>query len=1574
VSTSSARPDDLDAFARDSRAADDELRGHDQRLRAAYLEFQAGTRWGHVDAASLLAAFGTYVRLNDADARWVAQIAAAFRAAGGDGGLARLPDAAIDASLRAAGLTGGRAAVTFDSPVAYGFPATTGYADDPVNTASGNFLIAETELPVGALAAGLTVRRVYNSRSDRAGAFGPGWSSWADARLHARADGAHYAGPDGQRAVFPRQGAGYGRVLGVAATVSPTATGLALHWFDGRVWEFDDTGRPVRAGDVAFTYADGRLHRTTHPGGRWAEFTWTGDRITGAAAADGRRVAYAYNDGVLTAAGDRRYEVDARARVTAVIDADGVTEAANTYDDAGRVRAQVSRFGRRTRYAYLPGGVTVTAGEADDSPANTYLHDAHGRLLAVVDGHGNRLTRTYDEHGNPVTVTDRNGAVTTVAWDDRGRPVRRTEPGGATFTWTYDTAGRVVEAAASTGATVRYRYEGAERTPVEVVDAEGGVTRLEVRDGLVHRVTDPDGIAVTCAFDADGAIRSMTDAFGATATIERDAAGRVVATVTPLGRRTTFGHDDHGRLTERRDPAGGVWRYEYSAAGRVTAVVDPAGARRETRYGDHGAVEATVDPLGHTTTRRYDEIGNLARLVAPDGAKWDFTYDALSRLTATTDPAGATWVREYDAGGNLVGTVDPVGTHRTAGVDSAGRVTALGDGLTGSTFAYDDLGRPVAHVRPDGTGARAGYDRCGRRTTVEDPSGGVTRIAYTPAGRVRSTTSPGGRTTTFAYDAAGRLAARVDGAGRRWEFRYDADGAPVARVRPSGAVEAFHYDAAGRLVARELPGGRVTRFAHDPAGRVVAVTDPAGGVRRYRYDPAGRLTEAVDPLGGVTRYAYHPRGWLTAITDPLGATTTRAYDEAGRPVRETDPLGRVTTFRYDAAGRLTGRVDGAGREVRWAYDPSGRVRSITAGADAAVTVTRDALGRPVAVDEPGSYRHRLRWDAAGRLVERGRDDLVLRNRYGSDGERLAFVLPDGSETTFTYDGAGLLSGVRRPGSDPVTYRRDADGRIVADGLGGRWEYTDGLLTAYSSTRLRRDAAGRIVAAGDREFRYDAAGQLVAAGGRTFAYDAAGRLVRDGDVQLGYDAAGQLVAAGGRTFAYDGSGRRVREGRSRTYSWDAFGRLAGVGDVTVTVDAFGELAQVDGRAVLWDRGDPCWVGDGPWAPAVSPDWQGTPGGGRDAWGAPARSEPVPGPGFRGEVEFAGLTWLRHRVYDPATRGFLSRDPLPAVPGTAWSGNPYHYAGNDPVNRADPAGLRPVTDAELRAYRDELGRNAWAKTTDWVGENWEYLAAGAMIVGGVALMFTGVGGPAGVALMAASGGLIAGGASAGIQKFTTGEVDWGQVAKDGLVGAAAGGLGAGAAAVATSSARLAATNPLARELLINGAESVVGGGVERGLTGGDIFNPRALATDLLTGGAAPAPGAGLGRDLPEPPEFIFRGGGPTDANLTPRPGTDDTGLSTYDDPHLAMGERGNKAQIIRTELLGADLVAVPDAPPPGHVSIRPSDMSTMPEWQATRGDVMSGGAAHPYTGQVREAIVGEVRRDREGNLRWPEWWDQ
>ena len=318
-------------------------------------------------------------------------------------------------------------------------------------------------------------------------------------------------------------------------------------------------------------------------------------------------------------------------------------------------------------------------------------------------------------------------------------------------------------------------------------------------------------------------------------------------------------------------------------------------------------------------------------------------------------------------------------------------------------------------------------------------------------------------------------------------------------------------------------------------------------------------------------------------------------------------------------------------------------------------------------------------------------------------------------------------------------------------------------------------------------------------------------------------------------------------------WDSAGRLS-------------PLTWLDGQAV---------VGEGaPWALAgddgarwLAPDWQGTVGDApRDPWGATldaSGTDPL-GLGYRGEIEFDGETWLRSRVYEPATRCFLLPDPMAPVPGIPSAANPYHYAADNPIGLSDPLGLHPISEADLQEYRDRMDRNIWERGVDFVSDNWEYIAAGALIVAGGALMFTGVGGPLGVAIIAGGSGLISAGASVAVQRLTTGEVDWGQVAIAGAVGVVSGGAGAGAAAALSSTARVAAMSPLARTVVVNGADAVIGGGIDRGLTGGNIFNPRAIATDLMTGGVAPAAAGDLGDDVARaadpPPGFVGFADGP------------------------------------------------------------------------------------------------------------------
>lgn len=141
--------------------------------------------------------------------------------------------------------------LTFDDPVAGGMPPTSGYAADPVCTATGHFVEVEIDLDAPPAAALLTVTRVYGSRHARPGPFGRGWSSWASARLDREPDGVLFTGPDGRRARLARTADGYGRVPGIAADlVDSTDGGWRLSWFAGDTWRFEPDGRLTAVDDA----------------------------------------------------------------------------------------------------------------------------------------------------------------------------------------------------------------------------------------------------------------------------------------------------------------------------------------------------------------------------------------------------------------------------------------------------------------------------------------------------------------------------------------------------------------------------------------------------------------------------------------------------------------------------------------------------------------------------------------------------------------------------------------------------------------------------------------------------------------------------------------------------------------------------------------------------------------------------------------------------------------------------------------------------------------------------------------------------------------------------------------------------------------------------------------------------------------------------------------------------------------------------------------------------------------------------------------------------------------------------
>ncbi|GAA3571313.1 hypothetical protein GCM10022197_29750 [Microlunatus spumicola] len=1477
--TSSARPENLRRFATGSQGANGRLQPLPAQLEGAYLDFRFGCHWGSLEAGGVFLGFRQWLTLNDKDVEWATTVANAFKAAGGEHDVSTLSNSAIAATLNAHHLNVSRQDLQIDAPQAYGAPPTTGYADDPVNTATGNFLEVEADLTFPGAASMLTLGRTYNSFDRADHAFGPGWSSICDAGLDFDDDGvARFTLPDGRQIHFPRLGEGWDRAVNESLWLArdDDSDDLLVTGNDGSWWRLTSGGTlrsfgtgPLDSRSFITLERDaGRIARIVHARGQWISLDWDDvetDRIASAQSADGRTVRYAYDtNGQLVSAsgpaGTRTYRW-ADGLIAAVVDADGVVEVENVYDAEGRVTAQRSPFGRTTRYVYLPGRTTVVSDE-DGTRSNTWLHDDRGRLIGVVDADEQRQSTSYDRWGNRVLLTERDGQTTVHEYDTRGRRVRTVTPSGADLTYGYDELDRVTTVVTEQGAVTTYTYEDEQRNPSTILDPEGGLSRLAWADGLLTEIVDPIDVVVRFSYDAHGDLVGTTNALGSTARLERDDLGRVTAAITPSGHATTYTYDPvSGLLAERRNPDGGVWRYEYTAGGRLAATTDPLGSRTSVEYGPHGEEAATIDPLGRAITRQLDDLGNLASVELPDGSRWEFAHDALSRLTSTTDPTGGTWRQEYDRAGNPIASIDATSVRVGVDLDAGHNEVEVGDGEASTRTGFDPLGRLTKVGQADGSAAIYTYDRCGRPVEALDADGGLTIIRRDPAGRPLEVVSPMGATTRYAYDVCGRLVTVTDPLGAVTTIGYDVDSRPVTETLPTGEVARSTYDVCGRIVEHVAPGVGTARWTYDLAGQVVEWRDAQSGTRRFRYDAAGQLVAAIDGNGGETTYVYDANGRTTKIVNPLGGVTLREFDAMNRCVAETDPIGRTTRAGYDASGRQVWQQSPDGRRTTWTYDASGRPATMAVDGRTVTALTRDLRRRTVrTVDttrEDGTVvEHELEWNRRGQLVRRTRDGRSVAWTYDADGRRTSMVTPDGTTTAYAYDLAGNLTSIDSSALGRAAFDRDVAGRLIsalAGGLIQSWEHRDGFVVGHTitdgegSTRttIDRDADGRIsrIVKGDgsvstaTDYAYDGAHQLIEARIRTtsgtstisstnrWRYDADGRLVAEStdqaSVQHVYDAAGQMLStldAEGREtrYSYDGAGRRTAErdhrGRAREFLWNPSGYLAGVvhhdrdrvRKTTVHADALGELASVDGTEFFWDTaayaGAPVLAGDTPilstgpvtgvgrgW---TAPGWRTARSTGTDPWAASGATALGPSVAIdpSGGLAIDGLEWMGARVYDSTARGFLSVDPIDNLT-QAWDNNPYGFATNDPVHASDPLGLSPVTDQQLADYRNSNGivgtYNAVKSTVStvangvghWFKNNWEYVAGGAMVVGGAVLIATGVGGPAGMMLVSA-------GADTIIQKATTGEVNWGQVAVSGAAGAVGFGVGGAIAKTALS----------------------------------------------------------------------------------------------------------------------------------------------------------------------------------------------
>lgn len=1259
-------------------------------------------------------------------------------------GTATISDASLAVALDAAGVGSPPPVIEVEPPVLVGLPPSSGFVDDPICAANGNFVQVEVDLEFPGWAAVLDVQRVYNSMAARAaGAFGPGWSSTLDLRVD-HVEGGPVRVRLGDGAVVPfEEGGRHGRLRASGSRpleLSIEDEGWTLHEGNTKSWRFDSDGEFVGGTAGATTLEvrreGGRIVELAEErSGRWVRFEWLGMRVHQAISSDGRVATYRYDANghlveVERPTGAVTYGVE-DARVVSVTDADGVRLAFNVYDQDGRTLEQTNEFGRTTRYEYSELGTTLVS-DTVHGPRNAFTHDKRGNLTSLVDGRGRGMRISYDDRGRTTEVVDRDGARRRFEHDDHDNLTHRIDPDGLFAAWEWDEQNRLVAETHRNRQTTTYEYTGDARRPSRITDPSGATWTVELDDDeLPVAITDPDGVVARYEWNDDGLMTAVVDALGNRTVLHYDAAGRPSGVVDGSGVITELIHDPGGRVLDVLIGGAGP-RFSYTPAGRPQRGTDPTGLTWSASFGSHGKLDTFTDGEGSEVRYEWDIFGNLAAVVAPDGARYGHRHDETGTLVAVSDPEGRETVTDHDAEGRPVRLTDPAGRVWSRELDALGRTTALitPDGAR-TEYLYHPDGQ-VARVRhPDLTTVTTEVDVVGRITAIVDEADHRYEFTHSPGGRLLERRWPSGRVERFSYDEAGRLVGtETVGRADAVSLTLDGHGRTLAADTPDGRVE-YRYDSAGELVGVEGPitGIEVDR---DAGGSIRGVTRADGSRTTYRLDARGMVAEATDPDGLITSFTRDVRGRTSAITSPRGETTSLSYDTTGFLERVTDPRGTLRRI-LDPSGVAVGHRLDDGTGIDRTLDPMGRVTAVN--------------------DAEGDLLARYDWDLRGRMVRA--DDTT-----------------SGTTTGFEWDPTNRLAAVDGP-HGRVSIDRDADGSLVGwSGHGGRVEI--GRDDAGRVDRLIDSDAGEVARAPRRGIDRDRAGRLLATDdGSTYRYDSAGRLVEaiaaDGrEWRFSYGDDGLLASETGpegtttyrrgqlgrvdsvtrpdrstTEYFYDLTGRRVGatsdDGSSTQWFWNALDQLVAIerrepdGSVErldISYDALGRPVQIGDTPVGWDdafSGLPSLIGRRRYLHLAGRSMPAEPGAtwatpSTDPWGYEPGADGEPHLGINGHLAAAGLVWMGARVYDPATRELLSPDPLAAAVDRNGSASVYTYGWLDPINFADPSGLRPISQEEFAAIREreEQGRlgQAWNAIQE---DPWGSLAMAGVVAAGVGLMF-------------------------------------------------------------------------------------------------------------------------------------------------------------------------------------------------------------------------------------------------------------
>ena len=903
-----------------------------------------------------------------------------------------------------------------------------------VRLANGSLNYAQTDLQTAGRVMGLTMRRVWRGDMDFDGPLGRGWTceylqaAWRDETT----TDIHWHDADGFLHTFVERDDAYRSPPGVYVSATWDGVDVSLRKADGTVLEFNDCGQLAAVTDrngngitLAYNGSDQLEFVTDDRGESWEFIYDTGrivqliDHVWETGSRDPRVIEYVYNDGNLVRvnlpetsryndADENRiaweYGYDAGHRLTSVFAPNevatfGIARREFEYDDAGRVisfRDGDAIGTHKLRYTANGAGKPLIRHVDPLGARVDYTLDAHGRAAKVeqytkfwaVDETDPIDHTVVTETADKVRATDPNKFVTKHDFNRGHERTRVEHPAGNTEEFSYPEPVRLARGHADdiTGSVIT--LDGEEWTPGEFA---GGYVRLgeSLAEFAFYEVADNTEDTLTVV-----SVNLVAQGWG-------DGSRFVVFTENP-DQLAAGNLLEHRRISTDAEQGDIVrsWTYEPYFQ-QVRSATSARGFTITWEF----EFDTTSDPADGNVTRK---LSPEVTILLPDGTtdtvtyETSYTYNAFGQLAETTDAEGSVEVRHYYSTGDQAGFLEEI-------------ICAEGDLDLTERFEYDKTGILTGQYPP--AAFEPGASEEDFKTTWQVNELGQ---RWHETGRV---VAAGERGQLYRYfDATGNEA-------RTFTSYVTADGDAPPAPTDADDPNSFTQDAAEMAatwveVAREFDlGNRVISetsdaladtpvetvtwvFEFDALGRPTARVSPLLNRTEFEYDERGLLWRRIEGSGsaveGAYEHDYNLKGLIAAKRTPLGHETTHGYDGHGREVSITDPEGHSRVFSLDSSGNVVGEscVD-AGEvilaETTWSYDEIERLNRQQ-------RLAETATGAPIGDGEEDT---RLTLDSRGAVVQ------------SNDGT--------GRTWTFTYDGAGRLTGQTDPIGNDVALTLNAAG-------------------------------------------------------------------------------------------------------------------------------------------------------------------------------------------------------------------------------------------------------------------------------------------------------------------------------------------------------------------------------------------------------------------------------------------------------------------------------------------------------------------------------------------------------------------